>query len=99
MPKLVEIDGDAPYEEVTEEQLIAKVEEAEAEVERIRAIRVEVRETASRVSVLERLAETDEEFQEAIDALNEAEKTLGRFRGAVEGQHVAVGTAAEGEKA
>lgn len=96
MPKFVEIPADAPAPvELSEKGLEKRVKEAGAEVERLRQVRHKVRETTPKSSLLAALAETDEEFMAAIDALNQAEHDLGRFRGAGEGQRVEVGTARE----
>lgn len=98
MPKFEEIDGDTPTPaEVTEAILVAAVTEAHSEVERIRQVRATIRETTPKGQVLAGLVETDDEFQAAVNASNAAEKALGRFRGAAEGQHVPVGTVHEGE--
>lgn len=99
MPRFEEIGADEESPSlVSEEDMEKAVVKAEKEVERIRKIRIQVREETPKAKILEALSETDEEFVAAIDALNEAQRTLGRFRGAQEGQHVAVGTASDKEK-
>lgn len=96
MPKFVEIGADeASPAELDEAGLEKALKAAQKDVDRLRKVRVGVREETPKSKVLEALVETEEEFQAAIDRLNQAEHDLGRFRGAGEGQHVAVGLATE----
>lgn len=99
MPQFKEIPAGAydPDEvvEVTEESLQEAVESAQERVEEIRSQRLEVRATAPKGKALAALAETEQDFQGALKSLADAEKALGRFRGAGEGTRVAVGTATE----
>ena len=96
MPKFEEIPADAPSPSEQDEASLEKaLKAAQKEVDRIRKVRWEVRDSTGKSGVLAALAETDEEFMAAIDRLNQAERDLGRFRGAGEGQHVEVGAARE----
>jgi hypothetical protein len=96
VPKFEEIPAGAESPaDLTEDDLVKAVEKAQKEVDRFRKIRVKVREEMPKAGVLKALAETEDDFQAAIDRLNQAEHDLGRFRGAGEGQRVSVGTAKE----
>lgn len=85
--------------EVTAESFIAAVDEAQSLVDEISAHRHEIRDNTGKRFVLEALAETDEAHIAAIDALNRANKSLGRFLGSGPGQTVEVGTATDSEAA
>jgi hypothetical protein len=85
--------------DVSEESLEVAVAEAREEVDRIRAEQYEIRQTAPKAKLLEALQPSDAELQEAIVALSDAERRLGRFRGAGPGQTVPVGTASDSEEA
>ena len=99
MPKVVEIPAGA-YEpedvEVSEESLRAAIEEAQERVAEVKAQRRDARENAPRSVLREALAETDQAYVDAIDALNNAERALGRFlRSDQAAHHVVVDGASE----
>lgn len=85
--------------EVTEESLLAAVDEAQMLVDEISAQRHEIRDNTGKRFVLEALAETDGPHVAAIVSLNGANKSLGRFLGSGPGQTVEVGTATDSEAA
>ncbi len=83
--------------EVTEESLVAAVDVAQTLVDEISVQRHEIRDTTGKRFVLEALAETDQPHVDAIVAVNQANKALGRFLGSGPGQSVEVGTASDSE--
>lgn len=103
MPKIVEIEAGAydPAElEVTEESLRANVEAAREQLSAMREKRREIRDTVPMRQVAEALAETDDDHVAAVDALNDAERALGRFLRTDEAaQHVALEAASDAEVA
>ncbi len=101
MPIHKDIEADA-YDleeagEVTAESLVAAVDAAQTLVGEISAQRHKIRDKTGKRYVLEALAETDQPHVDAIAALNQNQRVLGRYLGSSPGQSVEVGTASDSE--
>lgn len=104
MPNIVNIEAGAyDPDEVPDAQdeaaLEAAVEEARAEVDRIRGERYKIRQSTPKAELLDALSDTDAELRAAIDHLNQQERALGRLRRTGGGQTVSVGAAKDSEEA
>lgn len=100
MPKTVHIPAGTPVPPApTAKNVQDAVDVAADTAAKVRAKRIEIRATLPKAEVKLHLEASDQEYINALEALQAARKVQGRFlNGGTEGQHVAVGPASEGEK-